>query len=206
MKTYLKQNSIALIGLALALLSLYLTQIREPDVSVHLGQEIFVYHPGAGNLRLLAPVSFINNASRIGTVFRIAVLLTRDSIPSQTYIMNWQSFQMLEGSWKKESDAAMVAVPPNSSVSKTIQFHWEGKDDLSISSGAYTLRLAIWDAATRKPSSNQKYNFVVSEETAKEIRSKRVPKNNKTTEIQVYSTVSDSIVMSREEVSALLGI
>jgi hypothetical protein len=202
--------AISLLSLAIAGVTLYLTQFRPAKLSTIVGPGIKIYYPKDGGFGIYVPVTFVNRSPRTAVVFRCGITIFRKSTPQQKFYMEWRRFMKLKedgGSFITEEDAHSIAVPNNSFLSKLIWVTWRYfiNPPFRIIEDEYVLYLHYWPRSSGKPISS-KHEFLITNEDYLKLEGFRAAKENTVVDVDLDANVRFNILMNASESKSLLGI
>jgi hypothetical protein len=201
---------ISALSLGVAVMTLFLSQLRGPRISVHAGPSVKLYYPKEGGFAVYVPTTFINDSARMGAVFRAAVSLVRTDNPRERFFIEWGSFSKYDpqtGSWRYEDMAHALAVPGKAAVNKLLWFSWLPSTipSMRIREGHYILTVHYWTRRAGKPT-NDVHELHISEQTFDQIESFREGGKATTVEVVLDKQVDANRVMTPQEAKAFLNV
>jgi hypothetical protein len=202
--------AISIISLGVAATALFMSQLRKPNLAVHVGPNVKLYYPNDGGFAVYIPTTFINDSPRMGTVFRAAISLTRTDNPQQRFFIEWGSFSTYDPAtqiWRFEAMAHALAVPGKAAVNKVIWFNWlpSSNPALRVREGEYTLSLHYWTARSGKPV-NDVHTLNISEEDSSRLEGYHSSGKATTLDFVLDRQLDRNRVMTPNEGTALLGV
>jgi hypothetical protein len=202
--------AISVMSLGVAAITLYLSQFRGPRISVHAGPSVKLYYPTDGGFAVYLPTTFINDSSRMGTVFRTAISMVRNENAQERFFIEWASFSTYDpqsGSWRYESMAHALAVTGKAAVNKLLWFHWlsTSSPTLRIREGEYTLTVHYWTKPTGNPT-HDVHTLHISEKTLAVLESYRTSGKATTVDLVLDRQLDQNRVMTPHEAKALLNV
>lgn len=199
------------IGILIAAVTFYLTNLRRPSVSCEVGPTLQVYHgdhTAGGSTGFYLPVTFENTSARTGIVKNAALMIYRQDQPEQQFFMTWSHFAKLEvdQGWRPEEIAHAIAVPGRSTIGKIIWFMWfpESSPQLNLREGAYIVDLFYWTQISKKPR-HQKHEVLVTDETAKTLEAYRAAGLDHSRIVWLDKQINYNQVFTPHESKSLLG-
>lgn len=198
------------LSLAVAAITLFLAQFSGPKISVHVGPTIKLYYPRDGGFAVYIPTTFINQAARMGVVFRAAISVVRSENPQERFFIEWGSFSIYDpqtGNWRYEDMAHALAVPGKSAVNKLLWFNWlsSSTPQLRIREGEYVVNVHYWTAQTGIPR-NAAHKCHISAEVFAKLDSYRAAGKSTTVEVVLDREIDRNRVMTPHEAKVLLNV
>ncbi len=173
---------IAIFSLVVAFLNVYWSHWRRAVFKIVVGPILNISHPEKG-VSILVPVTFLNYGQKLGVVYRCAMTVNRKENTEQYYYFQWRFFHSYDkgkGMFNVDQDAAPVAVPGRSTLSRTVLFHWdkEGNDSLEFKEGLYVLSFYFWTEQNDYPSLIVQRTLNIDRERSDMLESYRSTKNS----------------------------
>jgi hypothetical protein len=168
---------LSLLSLAIALTTLYLTQLRPPNITTEIGPIFWIYHIKGieRGTAIIVPVSFTNQSPTEGSIRRAAITVVREDEPTQRYFIGWHRYmvpiQVEERIvWRSETMAHALPLLGRTSVIKYVLFPWESysRPRFNLKEGKYELFFHRWEAGESIPKTTR-HTFVVSQEVANQL-------------------------------------
>jgi hypothetical protein len=201
---------VSLLSLCVAGLTLFMMQFRAPRISVHAGPVIKFYYLVGGGCGLYVPTTFINDAARMGVVFRAALTLMRTDNPQERFFLEWSSFSAYDSrteNWRYDDIAHALAVPGRSAVNKLMWFNWMASSTpaLRLREGEYVLTVHYWTRRTGTPS-RLSQRLHVSGSVFDELESYRTQGKSTTVEFVLDRQLDRNRLLTPHEARTLLGV
>lgn len=199
---------ISIISVAIAAVTLFLTDLRPAQITLHLGPGLKIYYTELGGVSFYLPITFINVSPRTGIVYRATMTLFKQDMPDTRYLFQWRSFSKFDsatGVWVYDEIAHALAVPGKSAVAKVVWFSWpEDLDDKpTICDGKYVVVLHIWFGSDG-PIFSEAHELMISLEDVARLNSYK--ENQKLTAIDLAldaKTVEHRVVNEQEWIAIL---
>jgi hypothetical protein len=212
---------ISILGFLVSATTLFLTQLRPPDISTIVGPAIKLYYPTDGGFGIYIPVTFVNTSPNTGIVLRCGITIYSKAAPDQKYYMEWRFFVKLESTsgsrqhYVFEDNAHGIAIPQNSFVSKMIWTTWSQftKPPFQITEGDYVMILHYWTKPTGTPL-NGEHSFYLSNDAYKRLEEFRIAKSETIVDVDLdkpltgdaIRTLHSNMLLNAEDAKSLLGI
>lgn len=185
---------IASISIVVALVTLYLTHLRPPDLDPHIGPTIKAYyHPNAGFVTII-PVTIINRSSTQGTVERIAITLYQKDAPQKRFFMEWDRFMTFQQDTRRTITGDRAHAMPilgDSYITKLVSFVWniDSRPELEMRAGDYVLVFHYWEPDNDRPKSTV-HEFSITEKQEDNLVSYRREAADKPVEDRIAKHIS----------------
>lgn len=203
---------IAIIGLTISIVTLFLSQLNPPKIKAQIGHKIRPYYTdfdSGESFVIMIPIVFTNAGSKNGLITNSAITIQK--IDSQEiYYMEWSYFLILdpkENQWVRNEGAYTISIPGNSSISKVTMFGWYpyNQDKVTITEGYYYLTLYLSNSQSKKPFWSTKYKIFINRNTAEKLEQSRKDKKDIPVEVNVEQNISNNKIYTPNEVVQILG-
>jgi hypothetical protein len=149
--------TISLISLGASLTVAYFSNLKKSKPSALIASQISMYNvpfnaPEGiiwGGTGILIPMTFFNWSPNGGSILECRITIARADNSNEIFDIGWSEFsEMLQGERRMGNGgfAQPIALPPKSSLTKTILFVWfpSNENKLIIYSGQYVMNVLVW--------------------------------------------------------------
>jgi hypothetical protein len=203
---------IAVFGVILSLVTLYLTQLRGPKILLTVGPHLQLYYTDYDDgvsTGVYVPATFFNVSARAGVIQKAALELYRKGDDQKRFFMQWRGFSELDpgtNTWKITEMVHALPVLGKSSISKTIWFLWDcvNYEKLTFDEGVYEFALLFWRKPGTKPE-RESHQLVIDAIGYKKLSTHRDNKRNKTVDFMLDREIEFNKILNPHESARLLG-
>jgi hypothetical protein len=171
--------TISIVSLVVTLVTAYVSNFERSKPSVLVASQISIYNlpfqaPEGiiwGGTGVLIPMTFFNWSPNGGSIVECRITIAKTGNSNQIFDMRWGEFSEMLQTERRMGYAGFaqpIALPPKSSITKTILFAWYFSNDknLTIDQGQYALNVLAWTTSSPKPNIRQSFGFSISDEMA----------------------------------------
>lgn len=200
---------ISIVSVLIAGITLFLTQLRPPQVSLYVGPSLKVYYTRGGGLSFYIPITFLNNSPRTGTVLRMSLTLFKKDASETRYLFQWRSFSKFDpgtNSWVFEEIAHAISIPGKATLAKTVWFSWpeEWEEKPILREGAYDVVIHRW-VSENKPPIGENHELFISAKDLQTLETRRGQQNSTTIDLVFDRKLAEHKVLTKHEYDKLLS-
>lgn len=197
---------VALLSLAVSLITLYLVHLRPAKLSVIVGSTVGVNHQGNG-FSLYLPINFINSSQCGGTIYKCGIVLSRPEQTQSSHYIEWTEFRKHSEETKlyiRDEFAGPLYIEGRSSVSKLAWFLWED-GGIDFKAGQYTLNVYIWEKGIGKPSIKCNHQFYIDNPTSEDLSKLKSDQKTRICWQGIDKQIESNKMLTAHEIKALLA-
>ncbi len=211
--------TISLISLGATLAVAYFSNFKKSKPGVLIASQISMYNvpfqaPEGiiwGGVGILIPTTFFNWSPNGGSVLECRITVAKADNPNEIFDIGWSEFsEMLQNERRMGNGgfAQPIALPPNSSLTKTILFIWNPSNDdkLTIDSGQYVMNLLVWTKSSVKPAICESFEFLITEELANNYSFYLGSKSAATIDISIREMHRLNGVLTKSQANRIYGL
>jgi hypothetical protein len=211
--------TISLISLGATLAVAYFSNFKKSRPGVLIAPQISIYNlpfqaPEGiiwGGVGILIPTTFFNWSPNGGSVLECRITIAKADNPNEIFDIGWSAFSEILQTERRMGNggfAQPLALPPNSSLTKTILFVWHPSNDhkLIIQSGRYFMNLLAWTKSSAKPAISESFEFLITKELANDYNFYLSSKNASTIDISIREMHRPNSVLTKSQANQIYGL
>jgi hypothetical protein len=210
---------ISLISLGTSLAVAYFSNFKKSKPGILIASQIQMYNVPFqapeeiiwGGVGILIPTTFFNWSPNGGSVLECRITIAKADNPNEIFDIGWSEFSEILQTERRMGNggfAQPIALPPNSSLTKTILFVWYPSNDnkLTIHSGQYVMNLLVWTKSSVKPAICESFEFVITEEIANDYNFYLSSKSAATIDIPIREMHHLNGVLTKSQANQIYGL
>jgi hypothetical protein len=199
---------ISLLGLVVALLTLYFSLLRPPRISMVVNDTL-----GAlcfkGGFGFQIPLTFVNTAPTAGTVIRCSLVLHKVNQRTPARHILWYDFRFWDATvqkWMMETLAGALVIPGRSAITKNVYFYWDADDEMPFDSAEYMVIFCAWRDHDMLPSLRSSHRFVVSQQQLALVVNAKLADVRSLVDFTLIDSFQRNETMTDSRLKTLLGL
>lgn len=171
--TQLIPTLISLIAVIISIITLYITSLNPPKISLSVGESMQIWHntDESHALNIDLPIVFYNAGAKSGVVSSLALII-KDPNSEESILIKWIGTKNFEDSKLIfESQRLPIAVPANGEIAHIVSFAGKHQNLNWIPKPiTYNLYLLGWTKDSENPAINYKFAWTFSDNDVLDIK------------------------------------